>query len=249
MAATTLLAPTRRTDPEFRALVCAANEGLALRGHPWHPSTRSAGWSKVGAILAFVALLLLASSALFVRSRVLLAQASPPAATEDVGRFLSASGGAPSTGKFLVVSVTHPSDAPVTVTSDDMRWAARSALKAAQACTGAPAASLALNTHGERGASGGLIFALQLVDTFEDADLTAGRHIAGSGVVTPDGRVWPVKEMAKKAVAAQGAKVDVFLVEAGQAAKARAAAPALNVIGVKTLNDAVRALDGHGCRG
>jgi predicted S18 family serine protease len=248
MAGTTLLAPTRRTDPEFRALACAAREGLALRSSPSRRSTSSTTRSAVGTILAVVLLLAFASSALFVQNRLHLAHAATPGSTEDVGRFLAIGRAGASTGKFLVVSVAHPSDAKLSVTAEDMRWAARSAMKAARACTGASASSLLLNTQGERGASGGLIFALDLVDVLGHRDLTAGRHIAGTGVVTSDGRVEPVKEVAAKAVAAERARVDVFLVEAGQAAEARAAAPELHVVGVKTLNDAVRALDGHGCR-
>lgn len=96
------------------------------------------------------------------------------------------------------------------------------------------------------GPSGGLILALTFYDLFSDDDLTDGRIIAGSGVVTLTGTVGPVGEIPKKIRGAEQAGANVFLVPEELEDEAREAAPeGMEVIPVGTVEEAVEALRGE----
>ena len=85
--------------------------------------------------------------------------------------------------------------------------------------------------------------ALTVYDTVADEDLAAGRHIVGTGTIEGDGTVGRIGSIREKAWTAVAAGADVMLVPATQAAEARAAADGrLQVIGVLTFQDALRAL-------
>lgn len=95
------------------------------------------------------------------------------------------------------------------------------------------------------GSSAGLMIALTVYDLLAEEDLLAGRVVAGTGEIRPDGGVAAVAEVAPKVVAAERAGADVFLVPASQLATARAAAEEIEVTGVATLDQAIRALSGR----
>jgi PDZ domain-containing protein len=98
------------------------------------------------------------------------------------------------------------------------------------------------------GPSGGMIFALAIYDVFTPGDLTGGHIIAGTGEILIDpktgaatvGDIGAIEETVRTA-RAHGA--DIFLAPADQAAAARAVAPkSMRVIGVSTLDEALRIL-------
>jgi PDZ domain-containing protein len=95
--------------------------------------------------------------------------------------------------------------------------------------------------------SSGLASALGLVDATGPAPLAAGRRIAATGTIGTDGVVGPILGLRFKAAAAQRAGASIMLVPAGQAEFARRYAGAVSVIGVNSLDEAVRAIGGSGC--
>jgi PDZ domain-containing protein len=87
------------------------------------------------------------------------------------------------------------------------------------------------------------MFALGIMDKVGTSDLTAGRFIAGTGTITPDGKVGPIGGIALKMIAARKAGATVFLAPAGNCADVRGNTPAgLNVVMVATLHEAVQDL-------
>jgi PDZ domain-containing protein len=61
------------------------------------------------------------------------------------------------------------------------------------------------------GPSGGLIFALGVVEKLTVADLIRGRNIAGTGTITADGQVGPIGGIAEKITGAKKDGVKIFL--------------------------------------
>ena len=54
------------------------------------------------------------------------------------------------------------------------------------------------------GPSAGMMFALGIIDTVTPGDLTGGKHIAGTGTITPDGVVGPIGGVAVRRCTAPG---------------------------------------------
>lgn len=71
------------------------------------------------------------------------------------------------------------------------------------------------------GPSAGLMFALGLYDLLTPGDLTGGRTIAGTGVLSLGGRVTGIGGIEQKVIAAERAGADVFLVPRGNLDEAR----------------------------
>jgi PDZ domain-containing protein len=97
------------------------------------------------------------------------------------------------------------------------------------------------------GPSGGLMLALQIVDDFDPADLTAGCIVAGTGTIGPGGVVGPVGGVAMKLKAAARAGAAVFLIPGEDYPEARAAAEeqglgAVALVAVGRLADAYQYL-------
>ena len=61
------------------------------------------------------------------------------------------------------------------------------------------------------GPSGGLIFALGVVEKLTPADFIRGRNIAGTGTITADGQVGPIGGIAEKIIGAKKDGVKIFL--------------------------------------
>lgn len=98
------------------------------------------------------------------------------------------------------------------------------------------------------GPSAGLMFTLGVIDKLagngRGGDLTGGRIVAGTGTISTDGTVGEVGGVALKTQAAAAAHATVFLVPRAECQDARAGTPAgLRLVPVRTLTDAVRALD------
>lgn len=108
-------------------------------------------------------------------------------------------------------------------------------------------ARVEIDTSRIGGPSGGLVFALSIIEAVTEEDLTKGRVVAATGTIgeiTEDGAtIGEIGAVGEKIIGARAAKAEVFLVPAAEADEARAVAPeGMRVIGVKTLRDAVDAL-------
>ena len=94
------------------------------------------------------------------------------------------------------------------------------------------------------GPSAGLAFTLALLDKLSSGELTGGAKVAATGTMSPSGAVGAIGGLRQKTVAVQRAGAKVFLVpnsEKDEALK-QAAGSDLMVIGVATIDDALRAL-------
>lgn len=92
------------------------------------------------------------------------------------------------------------------------------------------------------GPSAGMMIALTVYDILAEEDLLAGRAVAGTGEILPDGVVAPVSGVGSKTIGAERAGADLILVPTEQAEQARATAQRIEVVGVDTLQDAIDAL-------
>ena len=65
------------------------------------------------------------------------------------------------------------------------------------------------------GPSGGMIFAIGVIELLTQKDLLQGRHIAGTGTITTDGKVGPIGGINQKILAAHKAGATLFIAPAG----------------------------------
>ncbi|GAA4841868.1 YlbL family protein [Saccharopolyspora rosea] len=94
------------------------------------------------------------------------------------------------------------------------------------------------------GPSAGLMFTLAIIDKLTPGELNGGKFVAGTGEISPDGKVGPIGGIPFKMVKAREAGATTFLVPAGNCAEAKSQAPdGLQLAKVATLDDAVKALD------
>ncbi|MCB5281135.1 PDZ domain-containing protein [Arthrobacter sp. ES1] len=94
------------------------------------------------------------------------------------------------------------------------------------------------------GPSAGMMFALGIVDTVTPGDLTGGKHIAGTGTITPDGAVGPIGGISQKMHGARSGGATLFLAPAANCDEVVGHIPAgLQVVRVETLADARHAVD------
>ncbi len=103
-----------------------------------------------------------------------------------------------------------------------------------------------IDTERVSGPSAGLAFALAIVDELSPGDLTGGAKVAITGSIEADGSVSPVGGVTQKAVTARDAGATVMLVPVGEGKEAREHADGMKVVVVRTLDDALRALEEAG---
>jgi PDZ domain-containing protein len=96
------------------------------------------------------------------------------------------------------------------------------------------------------GPSGGLAFALTIIDDLTRGDLTGGRKIAVTGTIDGSGRVGEVGGVPQKAVAARHAGARLMIVPRAEVRDARTKAGDMKVVGVDTLDQALAALRADG---
>jgi Lon-like protease len=96
------------------------------------------------------------------------------------------------------------------------------------------------------GPSAGTMFALGIIDTLTEGDLTGGKKIAGTGTIDADGLVGPIGGIRQKLVGARRAGARYFLAPADNCVEVRKHVPdGLTVVKVDTLTtarDAVAAI-------
>lgn len=102
---------------------------------------------------------------------------------------------------------------------------------------------LDLDLENVGGASAGLMMALTVYDSVDDTDLLDGRQVAGTGTLDLMGMVGEISEIDLKVLAAERAGADLFLVPASQAEAARGAAGSIEVVPVRSFDEAVEALE------
>lgn len=108
---------------------------------------------------------------------------------------------------------------------------------------------VAIETDRVGGPSAGLAFALAIVDVLTPGEITGGLSVATTGTISPSGSVGRVGGVKQKTVAAREAGTDLFLVPDDELDEALGFAGDMEVRGVKTLDDAMRALDSFGGNG
>jgi PDZ domain-containing protein len=99
-------------------------------------------------------------------------------------------------------------------------------------------------SEGIGGPSAGLVFALSVYDVLTPGAITGGNDIAGTGTITPAGRVGPIGGIQQKVAAARDVGASVFLVPPGNCAAALAVPVTddLRLVRAPTLHSAVRSL-------
>ena len=94
------------------------------------------------------------------------------------------------------------------------------------------------------GPSGGMMFALGIIDRLTEQDLTGGLHIAGTGTINQAGEVGPIGGIIQKLYGASRSGATVFLAPADNCAEIAGNVPAgLRVVKIETLQDAITALE------
>ena len=102
---------------------------------------------------------------------------------------------------------------------------------------------VAISLQDVGGPSAGLMFALGIIDKLTPGPLTGGRHIAGTGEISDDGKVGPIGGIAEKMIGAKKKGATVFLVPAANCADATASRPSgLQLIKAGTLTQALEGL-------
>ena len=97
------------------------------------------------------------------------------------------------------------------------------------------------------GPSAGLVFSLAIVDSLTPGSLTDGRDLAGTGTITPNGRVGPIGGIVQKMFGARDSGATTFVAPRSNCGDLQGHIPdGLDVIAVRSLDEAVAALDGSG---
>ncbi|HTX85092.1 MAG TPA: S16 family serine protease [Streptosporangiaceae bacterium] len=93
------------------------------------------------------------------------------------------------------------------------------------------------------GPSAGLMFALGIIDKLTTDNLTAGKFIAGTGEIAPNGQISPIGGIQQKMAAARSAGATIFLTPASNCSNTIGAVPAgLRLVKVTSLANAVSEL-------
>ena len=103
-----------------------------------------------------------------------------------------------------------------------------------------------IDTRRVSGPSAGLAFTLAIIDDLTPGDLTGGKRVAITGAILPDGGVAPVGGVEQKTITARRQGATLMLVPAGEAKAAREHADGMRIVVVKTVADALAALQRAG---
>jgi PDZ domain-containing protein len=94
------------------------------------------------------------------------------------------------------------------------------------------------------GPSGGMMFALGIIDRLTPGQLTGGKHIAGTGTIDPAGNVGPIGGIRHKLFGAANAGATIFLAPESNCDEVVGHIPSgLTVVKVKTLSEAKTSLE------
>ncbi|MHA7288297.1 YlbL family protein [Arthrobacter sp. MDT3-24] len=94
------------------------------------------------------------------------------------------------------------------------------------------------------GPSAGLMFSLGIIDTVTPGDLTGGKHVAGTGTITPDGTIGPIGGIRQKMLGARAGGATVFLAPAENCDEVVGHVPeGLQVLKVENIAEARHAVE------
>ncbi|MGB3914552.1 MAG: PDZ domain-containing protein [Dethiobacteria bacterium] len=93
------------------------------------------------------------------------------------------------------------------------------------------------------GPSAGLMFVLEILNQLQPGDLTSGHLIAGTGTIDINENVGPIGGVFQKVIAAERAEASYFLVPVENYEEAKTAVHQIELIPVKTLQEALDFLD------
>lgn len=99
-----------------------------------------------------------------------------------------------------------------------------------------------INLKNIGGPSAGLVFSLAMIDKLTKEDLIRGRNIAGTGTISPNGKVGPIGGIEEKLIGAGREGVTLFLAPALNCSEIRHIPKGLQVVPVDTLTEALAAL-------
>ncbi len=102
--------------------------------------------------------------------------------------------------------------------------------------------NIAFDVKKTGGPSGGMVFAIGVIELLTQKDLLQGRHIAGTGTISTDGKVGPIGGINEKILAAHKAGATLFLAPAGNSADIANIPAGIKVITVSTLAQAIACL-------
>ena len=102
---------------------------------------------------------------------------------------------------------------------------------------------IAITLKDTGGPSGGLVFALGIIEKLTPKDLLMGRVVAGTGTITEAGTVGAIGGVNDKIIAAKKAGATLFLVPADNCADVTHIPAGMTVYSVKTLAEAVGVLE------
>jgi PDZ domain-containing protein len=103
-----------------------------------------------------------------------------------------------------------------------------------------------IDTSDIGGPSAGLAMTLSILDELTPGNLTGGKLVAVTGEIATNGSVLEVGGVGQKAVAARHRGAQLFIVPMAEVAEARTRAGSMRVVGVRTLEDALKALRAAG---
>lgn len=95
---------------------------------------------------------------------------------------------------------------------------------------------------GTVGASGGLVFALDIYDQMTSKDLTQGRRIAATGVMEADGILRPVQGIKYKLIGAERAEANLFLIPRDNWDEVKNTPTRVKIVPVSSFQEALDAL-------
>jgi PDZ domain-containing protein len=107
-------------------------------------------------------------------------------------------------------------------------------------------ASLKVSLKNTGGPSGGLIFALGLVELLSPDNLLSGRKIAATGTISAAGKVGAIGGVQEKIVAARAAGVELLFISRQNCDEISGEVDGLKVIAISTLEEAYLALKDGG---
>ena len=102
--------------------------------------------------------------------------------------------------------------------------------------------NIAFDVKRTGGPSGGMIFAIGVIELLTPSDILQSRHISGTGTITIDGTVGAIGGINEKIRAAHKAGAEIFLAPIGNQSEITNPPKGLKVVIVATLSDAIAAL-------
>lgn len=105
-------------------------------------------------------------------------------------------------------------------------------------------ASVSLQLGDVGGPSGGLMFALGIIDALGEGSLAGDHHVSGTGTINASGKVGNIGGIGLKMIAAKKSGADLFLIPSGNCQEASGQVPeGLPVVSVRDLDEALAAIE------